>query len=355
MLDVERQDKPSEADCRLTKVDTQPYDSVEHIPVSVFPGAHEACHAVAQEISELIRTKAARGEIAVLGLATGSSPILIYETLVRLHREDGLSFANVTTFNLDEYWPMEPTESQSYSRFMREYLFDHVDIDPAHVHLLNGQIASDQTADHCRQYEAMIQSAGGIDYQILGIGRTGHIGFNEPGSSRESRTRLITLDKATRMDAASDFFGEWNVPRKAITMGIGTILSARRIVLLAFSENKAAMIRRAVEGEVTPSVAASFLQEHGDTRIMLDSSAAAELTRCKTPWKLCPVEQLGMEWDDKLVRKAVIWLAGELLKPILKLTEEDYNANELHDLLSTRGSAYEVNIEVFKRLKEQIQ
>ncbi|MDY7107730.1 MAG: PIG-L family deacetylase, partial [Planctomycetota bacterium] len=261
---------------------------------------------------------------------------------------------NVVAFNLDEYWPISPDELQSYHRFMAEYLFDHVDVDPANVHVPDGTVTREEIPATCERFEAMIREAGGIDLQLLGIGRTGHIGFNEPGSPRDSRTRLITLDKVTRLDAASDFFGEWNVPRKAITMGVGTILAARRIVLLAFGEHKAPIIRRAVEDEVTPSVAASFLQEHPSAQIVVDPPAAAELTRFKTPWRLGPVEEFGLHWDRTLMRKATIWLAFTLGKPILKLTEEDYNEHGLQDLLSARGGAYDINIEVFKTLQSTI-
>ena len=179
-----------------------------------------------------------------------------------MHREEGLSFQHVVTFNLDEYFPMSPDELQSYVRFMREHLFDHVDIDPENVHIPDGTIAEEQVDDYCRQYEAAIRAAGGIDIQLLGIGRTGHIGFNEPGSGRDSRTRLITLDRVTRGDAASDFFGEEHVPRRAITMGVGSILDARQVMLVAFGEGKAAVVAKAVEGEVSPIIAASFLQGH---------------------------------------------------------------------------------------------
>jgi glucosamine-6-phosphate deaminase len=237
---------------------------------------------------------------------------------------------------------------------MAEYLFDHVDIDPANVHIPDGTLPLDKVATYCREYERQIEAAGGIDYQILGIGRTGHIGFNEPGSSRASRTRLITLDKVTRLDAASDFFGEWNVPRKAITMGVGTILDARRVVLLALGEQKAEVIRRAVEGEITDSVAASFLQEHPNAQFVLDLAAAEELTPIKTPWLLGPIGELGHRWDKPTTKRAVIWLAQTLDKPILKLIEEDYNEHGLQELLSARGSAYDLNIEVFKALRDTI-
>ncbi len=328
--------------------------SPERMCAVVHETSAAASLAVAHEIADLIRAKAARSEKAVLGLATGSTPVGVYEELARLHREDGLSFANVVTFNLDEYWPMPPDALQSYHRFMQEYLFDLVDIDPANVHVPDGTLELDEVHTYCDQYEAEIEAAGGIDIQILGIGRTGHIGFNEPGSPRDSRTRLITLDRITRLDAASDFFGEWNVPRKAITMGVGTILAARRVLLLAFGEHKAPVIRRAVEGEITPTVAASFLQEHHSATIVLDESAAAELTRFKTPWLLGRVGELGKTWDTKLTRKAVIWLSQTIDKPILKLTDEDYNEHGLQNLLSARGGAYDINIEVFKTLQSTI-
>jgi glucosamine-6-phosphate deaminase len=207
----------------------------------------------------------------------------------------------------------------------------------------------------CQWYEHAIKEAGGLDFQILGVGRTGHVGFNEPGSPRDSRTRLITLDKVTRMDAASDFFGEPNVPRKAITMGVETILSARRIVLLAFGEHKAGIIKRSVEGEISSSVAASYLQQHPNARIVLDTSSAAELTRFKTPWLLGSIDDFGLKWDERLTRRASIWLAGTVGKPLLKLTDEDYNEHGLQELLSTRPrGAYEINIEVFKNRQDTI-
>ncbi len=328
--------------------------AVERVPLSVFATRDDAGRAVARQIADLIRERARAGRRAVVGLATGSTPIGVYDELVRLHRAEGLSFRNLVTFNLDEYWPMQPGDIQSYRRFMREHLFDLVDIDPAQAHVPDGTVAQDEVGAHCAAYENRIRQAGGIDLQVLGVGRTGHIGFNEPGSPRDSRTRLIHLDKVTRMDAASDFFGEWNVPRRAVTMGVGTILEARRIVLLAFGEHKAPIIRRAVEGEVTPSVAASFLQQHPDARLFLDPAAAADLTRFKTPWRLGPIEEFGLSWDDTATRRAVIWLALTLNKPILKLTDEDYNEHGLQDLLTARGGAYSVNIEVFKGLQRTI-
>lgn len=322
--------------------------------VAVYRSSAAASITIARQIAELIRAKAAQGESAVLGLSTGSTPQGIYDELVRLHREERLSFRNVITFNLDEYWPIRPDELQSYHRLMAEYLFDQVDIDSANVHIPDGTLPQDRVVAYCSEYEGLIREAGGIDYQILGIGRTGHIGFNEPGSSRTSRTRLITLDKVTRLDAASDFFGEWNVPRKGITMGVGTILEARKLVLLTFGEEKAQIIRQAVEGEVTHAVAASFLRQHANARFVLDLAAGGELTPVKTPWLLGPIEQYGRCWDKTTTKQAVIWLALKLDKPILKLVEEDYNEHGLQELLSARGSAYEVNIEVFKSLRDTI-
>ncbi|HWE93904.1 MAG TPA: glucosamine-6-phosphate deaminase [Tepidisphaeraceae bacterium] len=327
---------------------------VEHIPATVYGSSAQASRAVAHEIAALINLKAARGEKTVLGLATGSTPTGVYDELIRLHEEEGLSFKNVVTFNLDEYWPMDPENLQSYRRFMREHLFDHVDILPQNAHVPDGTVPLEKVAEYCQDYERRIRDAGGLDYQILGIGRTGHVGFNEPGSPRDSRTRLITLDRVTRMDAASDFFGEWNVPRKAITMGVETILSARTVVLLAFGEHKAGVIRRAVEGEISSTVAASYLQQHPSARIVLDTAAASELTRFKTPWLLGSLEMFGQKWDAKTTRTAATWLAMTVKKPLLKLTDEDYNEHGLQELLSHRGSAYDINIEVFKALQNTI-
>jgi glucosamine-6-phosphate deaminase len=329
---------------------------VEKIPVTVYQSSAAASHAIAKEIADLIRSRAKAGHKVVLGLATGSTPTGLYAELVRMHREEGLSFRNVETFNLDEYFPMKPGELQSYVRFMNEHLFDHIDIDKKNVHVPDGTIPREQVWDYCQKYEQMIRDAGGIDIQVLGIGRTGHIGFNEPGSGRDSRTRMITLDRVTRLDAASDFFGEENVPRKAITMGVGTILAARKVVLMAWGEGKARVVAKAVEGDVTAMVAASFLQTHPNAKFVLDTAAAAELTRFKAPWLLGSVEDFGLSWDDAaLVRRATIWLARKVEKPLLKLTNEDYNEHHLQDLVASRpGGAYDINIEVFRSLQATI-
>ena len=329
--------------------------SVEKVPVTVYASSGTASVAVAREIAELIRARAKLGQNAVLGLATGSTPTGVYDELVRLHREENLSFKNVVTFNLDEYFPMKPTELQSYVRFMNEHLFAHIDCPREQVHVPDGTVSREKVWDHCSQYEQQIKDAGGIDLQILGIGRTGHVGFNEPGSSRESKTRLITLDSVTRRDAASDFFGEENVPHKAITMGLSTILGARKVILMAWGEGKAKVVARAVEGEITTQVAASFLQQHDNARFVIDAAAAAELTRFKAPWVLGSIEDFGLAWDAAMTRRATIWLAGVTKKPLLKLTNEDYNEHHLQDLVANRpGGAYELNIEVFRSLQSTI-
>ena len=327
---------------------------VEKIPVTVYPTSDQASRAIAGEIAELIKSKNARGEKAVLGLATGSTPTAVYDELIRLHKEEGLSFKNVITFNLDEYFPMGPDELQSYRRFMREHLFDHIDLDPANANVPDGTVPRETVWEYCQKYERMIKDAGGIDYQLLGIGRTGHVGFNEPGSPRDSRTRMITLDRITRMDAASDFFGEWHVPRKAITMGVDTIMSARKVVLLAWGEGKAPVIKKAVEGEVTAQIPATFLQQHPSARIVLDTAGAAELTRFKTPWLLGSMEDFGLKWDDERMRKAAIWLAQQVKKPLLKLTDEDYNEHGLQELIASHGRAYDINVHVFRTLQATI-
>ena len=329
--------------------DGQSFLARERIPCRTFPHARDVSKAVAGRVAELVRSRQAEGRRCVLGLATGSTPVGVYNELVRMHQEENLSLHNVVTFNLDEYFPMQSHELQSYVRFMNEHLFDLVDIPREQIHIPDGTIAESDVASYCRRYEDAIGDAGGIDIQLLGIGRTGHIGFNEPGSSSASRTRLITLDRVTRMDAASDFFGEEHVPRRAITMGVGTILDARQLILMAFGEHKAPVIAQAVEGKMTSSVAASFLQEHPHAEVYLDSAAAQALTRFRAPWTLGPID-----WNEAGILKAVIWLARHLKKPILKLTEEDYNEEGLQDLLAKHGPAYDINLHVFRQLQSTI-
>jgi glucosamine-6-phosphate deaminase len=322
---------------------------LERLPCSIVANAREAARKVATEIASLIRIRQAEGRTCVLGLATGSTPTGIYAELVRMHREEGLSFENVITFNLDEYYPMQPEDRQSYVRFMKEHLFDHVNIPDGNANVPDGTVPVERVGEFCKAYESRIAAAGGIDIQILGIGRTGHIGFNEPGSDQTTRTRMITLDSVTRIDAASDFFGEENVPRRAITMGVGTILDARRIYILAFGENKSTIVARTIEGEMTSTIPATYLQRHSQVEFLLDQAASAALTRTRLPWLVGDVN-----WDPATIRRAVIWLSGKMEKAILKLTDSDYNEEGLQDLLATYGSAYEINLQVFRHLQSTI-
>lgn len=331
----------------LTENDLNTYR--EHIKTHVYTSSKEASIAIAHRIAKLIAAKQEKNNPCVLGLATGSSPKGVYKELIRMHREEGLSFRNVITFNLDEYYPMEPDALQSYVRFMHEQLFDHIDIPQGNTNIPDGTIKETAVNDYCRQYEQKIEQLGGLDLQLLGIGRTGHVGFNEPGSGINSPTRLITLDSITRTDTASDFFGQENVPRRAVTMGIGTIMKAREIVLMGWGEAKARVLQQTIEGPVSEQIPASFLQHHSHCMFYLDEAAASELTRLKTPWLLDECS-----WDDRLIRKAVVWLCQQVNKPILKLTDRDYNDFGMGSLLSQQGSAYELNIRIFNELQHTI-
>ncbi|MCX2740381.1 glucosamine-6-phosphate deaminase [Pontibacter anaerobius] len=321
----------------------------EKLPVTVYPDQHIASVTVAKRIADLIRSKQDQGEQAILGLATGATPVGVYAELVRMHREEGLSFRNVITFNLDEYYPMQPDAAQSYVTFMNENLFNHIDIKKENVHIPDGTLPKEEIHEYCLNYERQIEEVGGLDLQILGIGRTGHIGFNEPGSAPNSGTRLVTLDDLTRRDAARDFGGKENVPTKAITMGIGTIFKAREIILMAWSQKKAPIIKKAVEGEMSSEVPATYLQLSDSVEFVLDESAASELTRFNTPWLV-----KDCVWDLQLRKKAVIWLSQTLNKPILKLTDEDYNNNGMAQLATEYGPAYNINIDIFNKMQHTI-
>jgi len=321
----------------------------EKLPVTIYKEAKDGAISVAHEIAELIRSKQRLGEKAVLGLATGASPINVYRELVRLHKDENLSFDNVITFNLDEYYPMQPDELQSYVYFMHEHLFNHIDIRRENIHIPDGTLPIEKVKEYCQNYEKQIDDLGGLDLQLLGIGRTGHIGFNEPGSAMTSTTRLVKLDPLTITDAAKDFIKEEYVPLRAITMGVGSIMKARRIILLAWGEGKAKILQKTVEGKISEDVPASFLQQHPDVKVVVDQWAALELTRIKTPWLV------GMcVWDDSLIRRAVIWLSQKMHKPILKLTDEDYKDGSLSDLLVEAGNAYNLNIKVFNVIQHTI-
>ncbi|WP_430410436.1 glucosamine-6-phosphate deaminase [Kordia sp.] len=321
----------------------------EKIHNVIFETSNEASILVAQEMASLIRERELLNKPCVLGLATGSSPIKVYEELVRMHKEENLSFANVVTFNLDEYYPMDKSNIQSYYYFMHEHLFNHVDILPENINIPDGKISTEDLYQYCIDYELKIKDIGGLDFQLLGIGRTGHIGFNEPGSHLNSGTRIITLDHLTRVDAAPSFLGIDNVPRKAITMGIGTVLSAKRIVLLAWGINKSGIIKETIEGQISANVPATYLQKHENTTFILDKEASAELTRVKTPWLVT-----SCVWTENLKLKAVVWLSQLLEKPFLKLTDKDYNDNGMSGLLTEEGSAYDMNIKMFNKLQHTI-
>jgi len=324
-------------------------DSFERIPVKIYPNLKEGSLLIAKQIALLIRDKQKKKEKCVLGLATGSTPKTLYAELVRMHKEEKLSFKNVITFNLDEYYPIKNNALQSYNRFMKVNLFNHIDINPKNIHIPNGEIKKEDIKEHCRQYEKLIKEAGGIDLQILGIGNNGHIGFNEPGSGIYSKTRLITLDNSTRIANAYEFPNISEVPRLAITMGIGEILKAKKIVLMAWGGGKASVIKQAVEDDSTEHVPASLLQNHDDVIFIMDTAAASELTRNKSPWLTG-----DCEWTPKMIKKAVVNMALKLKKPVLSLTNSDYNEYGLSDLLVEIGDAYEINLKVYYMLRDSI-
>ena len=320
----------------------------EKIHTVIFDESKEASKMVANEIAILIRKKQKEKKHCVLGLATGSSPISVYNELVRMYKEEGLSFSNVISFNLDEYFPMKKVDTQSYYHFMDVHLFSHVDIKPQNIYIPNGSLNNDQVNDHCLNYEKKIHELGGIDFQLLGIGRTGHIGFNEPGSNYNSLTRLVHLDYITRNDARKSFYGIENVPTTALTMGIETIRKSKRIVLLAWGQNKSLVIKKAIQDEIDSNIPASFLQNHGNVTFVLDNSSASNLTRVKSPWKVG-----SCNWTKELKAKAVVWLCQKTKKSLLNLTESDYNENNLSELLIYQ-SPYDINLEVFNKVSRTI-
>ena len=321
----------------------------ENIGTVVYENSVIASKSVANEIAALIREKKVQNQLCILGLATGSSPKSLYAELVRLHKEEGLSFKNVVSFNLDEYYPMEPDSINSYVRFMNELLFNHIDILPENIHIPDGTLSKEAIADYCSNYETKIEALGGLDLQVLGIGGNGHIGFNESGSLQNSKTRLVALDHITRVAASNDFSGLNNTPRTAITLGVKKIMESKRVILMAWGEGKSNIIKSSVEGSVTNLVPASFLQEHHNTTFVLDKAAASKLTRINTPWL---VEKVN--WTDTLIRKAVLGLAMHLKKPILMLTDADYIENGMSDLLADLGPAYDINIKIFNKLQNTI-
>lgn len=321
----------------------------EKVNTLIHESSEAASKYVADQIAKLIRKRQSEGKNAVLGLATGSTPTKVYDFLVQMHHEEGLSFINVITFNLDEYYPMQPESIHSYVRFMKEHLFDHIDIPEENINIPDGSIPESEVKAYCQEYEQKIESSGGLDIQILGIGRTGHIGFNEPGSSLHSKTRMIRLDRVTKLDAASDFFGQENVPSRALTMGVGTIMNAKKVYLMAWGEGKSPIIKDAVEGEIRESVPATFLQVHQNCDYILDNASSQFLTRVQTPWLVG-----DCDWTDRLIKKSTIWLSEKLGKAILKLTNEDYNEYGMGSLVAEIGSAESINLKVFNELQATI-
>jgi glucosamine-6-phosphate deaminase len=320
----------------------------EKTTVRVVSSASVGSIEVAKKIVDLIKKRSETGGKVVLGLATGSTPLKVYNELIRWHKEDGLSFSNVITFNLDEYYPLEHDHQQSYNHFMWDRLFKHIDIKPENIHIPSGSIDKEDVAAFCRDYERKIIECGGIDIQLLGIGRTGHIGFNEPGSAFTSKTRLVTLDRMTRNDEAESFNGEEHVPHFAITMGVGTIMAAKEVFLMAWGEGKAEILAKAVEGPVTDVIPTTYLQNHPNTTFIIDPPAAAQLTRYKSPWRVGQCD-----WTDNMIRKAVLWLCTQTGKPLLKLTERDYNDFGLSDLITSQIFS-KINIKVFNDLQHTI-
>jgi len=320
------------------------------IPTYQFATAADLARHVANSIAHLIRERNAVGQKAVLGLPTGSTPVGVYRELIRLHREEGLDFSGVVTFNLDEYYGLDPNQLQSYHRWMREHLFDHVNIAPENIHIPDGTVPLEAVDEHCRRYEEAIRRAGGIDIQLLGIGRNGHVGFNEPFSVRHGRTRLATLDPVTRRDASSDFFTEEAVPMMALTMGLGTILDARKIILIALGEHKAKIIHETVEGPLTDRVPASLLRDHPDATVLVDGAASSKLTDVATPWF-----RGNVAWTDALIKRAVLWLAEQTGQALLKLDDNDFREHNLHQLLRHHGPAQNLSHRVFRWMMETIE
>lgn len=319
------------------------------VPTYIFSSNRDLARSVARTIAAVIRERNSFGQNAVLGLPTGSTPTGVYRELVRMHREEGLDFSGVVTFNIDEYYGLHPEQMQSYHYTMRRALFDHVNIPPGNIHIPDGTVPLDRMEAYCRHYEDLIERAGGIDLMLLGIGRDGHIGFNEPYTSRSSRTQLVTLDPVTRTDAASDFFGKENVPTQAITMGVGTIFEARKIILIAMGEHKARIVRETVEGPVTERIPATLLRDHPDLTILIDDGAAEKLTCVATPWQL-----RNVEWTDAVVKRAVLWLCEKTGKSLLKLDGEDFREHGLHQLLREQGPAEKISHRVFRWMMDTI-
>ena len=322
---------------------------LEKIHNVIFENSKSGSKAVAREIADLIRYKQTKKQKCILGLATGSSPITVYEELVNIHKKEKLSFKNVITFNLDEYYPISSENTESYYNFMHQHLFNHVDINKENINIPKGDLKKNEIEKYCKSYESKIEKLGGIDFQLLGIGRTGHIGFNEPGSSINSITRLIKLDYLTREDASKAFGGIYNVPKTAITMGVSTILSAKRIVLLAWGENKKDVVYESIESSISQNITASFLQKHNNTTFVLDEGSSSRITRIDSPWLV----DGNIDWDINSKTRAIAWLCKQTGKSLLRLSLRDYIQNHLSELAANQ-STHDLNIEIFNRVQRTI-
>lgn len=320
----------------------------ERIHTVIFNDKENAELLIAEEIKNLIEKNNKKGKKTVLGLATGSSPLGVYKKLIDLHKKEQFTFKNVITFNLDEYYGLKKDHKESYHHFMDEKLFKHIDINRNNIHIPDGELNKKSIDKFCKDYEKKIKSCGGIDIQILGIGANGHIGFNEPGSNLNSVTRLVKLDYKTRKDARLNFNGIKNVPTSAITTGIKTILSSKRIILIAWGQAKAEAIKNSVESRQNVKVPASLLQLHENVTFILDKSSSSLLTRISQPWLVGQ-----QDFDDEMITRAIHWLSMKTKKPILRLTEKDYNQNNLSDLLVDK-SHYDLNLDIFNKLQRTI-
>ena len=332
-----------------TAVDRSEITRNEKIETDIYPKVDEGASAIANAIVKEIKAKQQLGKYCVLGLGTGQSLTPVYDELIRLHNEEKVSFKNVVVFNAYEYFPLKADSAISSIHQLRERFLDKVDIPAQNIYTLDGSIAQDEVQQLCRLYEERIQTFGGIDIMLLGIGRIGNIATNEPGSGIATRSRLILIDATSREEMTMSFGGQEAVPPCSITLGIANILSARKIYLTAWGEEKADIIRKTVEGQVSESIPATYLQTHNDCHVVIDLAAAGKLTRIIHPWLVS-----SCKWTDKLTRAALVWLCGVTHKPILKLTNKDYNENGLSELLALYGSAYQCNIKIFNDLQHTI-
>ena len=320
---------------------------LEKIPTNIFETSEEGVVQIANEIVAKIQDRQREGKFCTIAIGTGASLRPLFTELIRKHKDEGVSFRNVVFFNLYEYYPLTEGAGSSFSHLNKLFL-SQIDIDRQNIFTMDGSIPQEAIIEHCRLYEQRIQTFGGLDMVIMGIGREGNIGMNEPGSHASSTTRLILIDATSRSEVAHNI-GVDNLPPCSITMGINTIMGARKVYMLAWGEDKADIIRSAVEDKVSDTLPASYLQLHANTSVCVDLAAAAHLTRIQRPWLVT-----SCEWNDKLVRSAIVWLCTTLNKPILKLTNKDYNENGLSELLALYGSAYNANIKVFNDLQHTI-